>query len=80
MYLLTFCRQLSAWMEMVAKFEMDQQVLREILILIHQLHVIHVIFGKFAMHTFYGFLVFFFLIYKTSLLGAHSDVLVLMMS
>lgn len=46
MYSIIFFRQLSAWMEMVAKFEVDQQPLKEIPISIHRLLVMPVIYGK----------------------------------
>lgn len=45
-YFIFFCRQLSVWMVMAAKFEVDLQQLQKIPILIHQLLAIHVIYGK----------------------------------
>lgn len=45
---LSLCSQLSAWMEMVARFEVDQQLWRRIPILIHQLPVIHATYGKWS--------------------------------
>ena len=42
---LSSCRQLSVWMVMAAKFEVDLQQWKQIQTLTHQLLVIHVIYG-----------------------------------
>lgn len=46
LFSLFFCRQLSVWMVMAAKFELDLLQLQVIPTLIHQLLAIHVIYGK----------------------------------